>query len=70
MSKKIQVTMTDDLLAMVEKFAKVSGIPRASAVCVLCSQALANSQAIEALSGLVEAYKTEQKKQESAKNEK
>lgn len=70
MSKKIQVTMSDDLLTMVEKFAKVSGIPRASAVCVLCSQALANSQAIEALSGLVEAYKTEQKKTETAKSEK
>lgn len=70
MSKKIQVTMTDSLLAMVEKFARLSGIPRASAVCVLCSQALANNQAIDALSGFVEAYKAEQKGKGSVKSEK
>lgn len=63
MSKKIAVTMPDDLLSMVEKFAKLSGIPRASAVCVLCSQALANNRAIDVLSGVVEAYRTEQDKQ-------
>lgn len=59
MSKKFLVTMSDDLLIMVEKFAKLCGIPRSSAICVLCSQALADNKVIEALPSVAKACRSD-----------
>jgi len=64
MSKqRLQLAMSDDLLSLVDKFAKSSGISRAAAVSVLCSQALSQSEAIHTMSELLEAYKREEEKQ-------
>lgn len=62
MSKKIQITMSEDLLARVEKFAKYTGIPRATAISVLCSQALAQDRTVDTLSDIVAAYHDVQKR--------
>lgn len=62
MSKRVQITMSEDLLSRVEKYAKFTGIPRATAICVLCSQALAQTRTVDVLGDVVEAYKETQKR--------
>ena len=46
MSKRIGLTMSEELVTMVDKFANLNNISRAAAICVLCSQALTQSEAI------------------------
>lgn len=70
MSKRLQMTMSDDLMALVDRFAKFSGISRAAAVSVLCAQALSQSKAVDTMSELLVAYKEEQLKQGQSKDEK
>ena len=62
MPKKFLITMSDDLLAIVEKYAKLASVPRSSAICVLCAQALANNNVIDVLPGVVRACRSEQDK--------
>lgn len=62
MSKRLQMTMSDELMGLVDKFAKFNGISRAAAVSVLCSQALSQSNAMQAMSDMMKVYKTETEK--------
>ena len=62
MSKRLQMTMSDELMTLVDKFAKFNGISRAAAVSVLCSQALSQSNAMQTMSELMQAYNKEKGK--------
>lgn len=62
MSKRLQMTMSDELMTLVDKFAKFNGISRAAAVSVLCSQALSQSNAMQTMSELMQAYNEEKGK--------
>lgn len=62
MSKRLQMTMSDELMVLVDKFAKFNGISRAAAVSVLCSQALSQSNAMQTMSELMQAYNEEKGK--------
>lgn len=64
MSKRLQLTMSDDLVSLVDQFAKFNGISRAAAVSVLCSQALSQSNAMQAMSDMMKVYKEEAFKKE------
>lgn len=59
MSKKLQLTFSDELMAMVDQFAKFNGIAKSAAVSVLCSQALSQSNAMQAMSDMMKVYKNE-----------
>lgn len=59
MSKKIQLTFSDELLVLVDQFAKFNGIARSAAVSVLCSQALSQSNAMQAMSDMMKVYNEE-----------
>jgi hypothetical protein len=61
-SKRLQMTMSDELMGLVDKFAKFNGISRAAAVSVLCSQALSQSNAMQAMSDMMKVYQEEAKK--------
>ena len=61
MSKRIGLTMSDELVDMVDKFAKLNNVSRAAAICVLCSQALTQSQAIETFTKMMNVYDTGEK---------
>jgi hypothetical protein len=56
------MTMSDELMVLVDKFAKFNGISRAAAVSVLCSQALSQSNAMQTMSELMQAYNEEKGK--------
>lgn len=55
MSKRVAVTMSDELASMVDKFADLNNISRAAAICVLCSQALAQSDALNTLKRMMDS---------------
>jgi len=59
MSKRLQISMSDDLVGLVDQFAKFNGISRTSAISVLCSQALSQSNAMQAMSDMMKVYKDE-----------
>jgi hypothetical protein len=63
-SKRLQITMSEDLTNLVDQYAKSCGISRAGAVSVLCAQALSQNKAFMALPDLVEMCKKENGKQE------
>ena len=58
LSKRIGLTMSDELVRMVDKFADLNNISRAAAICVLCSQALSQSDALETLKRMMDAAET------------
>ena len=62
MSKKIQLTFSDELMVLVDRFAKFNGIARSAAVSVLCSQALSQSNAMQAMSDMMSLVKAENDK--------
>lgn len=62
MSKKLQLTFSDELMVLVDQFAKFNGIARSAAVSVLCSQALSQSNAMQAMSEMMKVYKSESEK--------
>lgn len=64
MSKKLQLTFSDDLMILVDQFAKFNGIARSAAVSVLCSQALSQSNAMQAMSDMMKVYKAETEKKQ------
>ena len=55
MSKRIGLTMSDELVRMIDKFADLNSITRAAAICVLCSQSLAQSDALETLKRMMDS---------------
>jgi len=61
-SKKIQLTFSDELMVLVDRFAKFNGIARSAAVSVLCSQALSQSNAMQAMSDMMSLVKAENDK--------
>lgn len=66
MSKKLQLTFSDELMVLVDQFAKFNGIARSAAVSVLCSQALSQSNAMQAMSDMMKLYKSETEKNQLA----
>lgn len=64
-TKRVQLVMSEELVAAIEKFAKYSGISRSGAISVLCSQALSQNQAFSVLPDIMAAYKREQDKHEN-----
>jgi len=49
-------------MTLVDQFAKFNGIARSAAVSVLCAQALSQSNAMQAVSDMMKAYKVESEK--------
>lgn len=54
MSKRIGLVMSDELVSLIDGFASLNNISRSAAICVLCSQSLSQSQALDTLKRLMD----------------
>ena len=54
MSKRVVLTMSDELVNLVDRFASFNNISRAAAVSVLCSQALSQTEALTTFKRMLE----------------
>lgn len=46
--------MSDELVSLIDGFAALNNISRSAAICVLCSQSLSQSQALDTLKRLMD----------------
>lgn len=57
-TKRVGLVMSDELVAMIDRFAELNNISRSAAICVLCSQSLSQSQALDTLKRLMDGCDT------------
>ena len=55
-TKRIGLVMSDELVSMIDGFAELNNISRSAAICVLCSQSLTQTQALETFSKMMRVY--------------
>ena len=53
-TKRIGLVMSDELVAMIDRFAELNNISRSAAICVLCSQSLTQSEALTTFKRMLE----------------
>lgn len=53
-TKRVGLVMSDELVAMIDSFARLNNISRSAAICVLCSQSLSQTQALDTLKRLMD----------------